>query len=66
MYANSKIDVLHALRTFFRDLQHWEIILWTFDPHIAFRVPRSLRALIGFDPRVLPDQVTAGDPSLRA
>jgi hypothetical protein len=34
MCANSKIDVLHALRTFFRDLQHWEIILWTFDPHM--------------------------------
>jgi integrase len=30
-----------------------------FDPHIAFRVPRSLRALIGFDPRVLPDDVWA-------
>jgi integrase len=59
MRANSKIDVLYALRTFFRDLQHWEIIPRSFDPHIAFRVPRSLRALIGFDPRVLPDDVWA-------
>jgi integrase len=59
MCANSKIDVLYALRTFFRDLQHWEIIPRSFDPHIAFRVPRSLRALIGFDPRVLPDDVWA-------
>jgi hypothetical protein len=59
MCANSKIDVLYALRTFFRDLQHWEIIPRSFDPHIAFRVPRPLRALIGFDPRVLPDDVWA-------
>jgi integrase len=57
--ANSKIDVIYTLRTFFRDLQHWEIIPRAFDPHVAFRVPRSLRALIGFDPRVLPDDVWA-------
>jgi integrase len=57
--ANSKIDVIYTLRTFFRDLQEWEIIPRTFDPHAAFRVPRSLRALIGFDPRVLPDDVWA-------
>jgi integrase len=59
MQANSKVDMLYALRTFFRDLQHWETIPRSFDPHIAFRVPRSLRALIGCDPRVLPDDVWA-------
>ncbi|HEV2278648.1 MAG TPA: tyrosine-type recombinase/integrase [Acidobacteriaceae bacterium] len=59
MGASSKLDVFYALRTFFRDLQHWEIIPRSFDPHIAFRVPRSLQALIGFDPRVLPDDVWA-------
>jgi integrase len=59
MSAGGRISVLYALRTFFRDLQHWEIIPRSFDPHIAFRVPRSLQALIGFDPRVLPDDVWA-------
>jgi integrase len=59
MQANSKVDMLYSLRTFFRDLQHWETIPRSFDPHIAFRVPRSLRALIGSDPRVLPDDVWA-------
>jgi integrase len=59
MQANSKVDMLYALRSFFRDLQHWETIPRSFDPHIAFRVPRSLRALIGCDPRVLPDDVWA-------
>ena len=47
MGASSKLDVFYALRTFFRDLQHWEILPRSFDPHIAFRVPRSLQALIG-------------------
>jgi integrase len=59
MQANSKVDILYSLRTFFRDLQHWEIIPRSFDPHVAFRVPRSLRALIGSDPRVLADDVWA-------
>ncbi len=59
MRAKSKMDVLYSLRTFFRDLQYWEAIPRSFDPHIAFRVPRSLQSLIGFDPRPLPDDVWA-------
>jgi len=59
MSAGGRISVLYALRTFFRDLQHWEIIPRSFDPHITFRVPQSLKALIGCDPRVLADDVWA-------
>lgn len=59
MRAKSKMDVLYSLRTFFRDLQYWEAIPRSFDPHVAFRVPRSLQALVGFDPRVLADDVWA-------
>jgi integrase len=59
MSAGGRISVLYALRTFFRDLQHWETIPRSFDPYIAFRLPRSLQALIGFDPQVLPDDVWA-------
>jgi len=59
MLARSRASVLYSLRTFFRDLQYWETIPRSFDPHIAFRPPRSLLALIGFDPRVLPDDVWA-------
>jgi len=59
MSARTRVGVIYAMRVFFRDLQHWEAIPRSFDPHIAFRVPRSLRALIGFDPQALPDDVWA-------
>jgi integrase len=59
MSAGARMSVLYALRTFFRDLQDWETISRSFDPHMAFRVPRSLQALLGFDPQVLPDDVWA-------
>ena len=59
MLARSKASVLSSLRTFFRDLQYWETIPRSFDPHVAFRLPRSLRALIGTDPRVIADDVWA-------
>jgi integrase len=59
MSAGGRASVLYALRTFFRDLQHWETIPRSFDPHVAFRIPRSLQALIGPDPRILPDDVWA-------
>jgi integrase len=59
LLARSKASILYSLRTFFRDLQYWETIPRSFDPHIAFRPPRSLLALIGFNPRVLPDDIWA-------
>jgi integrase len=48
-----------ALRRFFSDLQEWEWIGRRFDPRRAFALPRSIRALIGPDPRVIADDVWA-------
>lgn len=48
-----------ALRCFFYDLQEWEWIGRRFDPRRAFALPRSIRALIGPDPRVIADEVWA-------
>ena len=59
MSARTRVGVIYAMRTFFRDLQYWEAIPRSFDPHVAFRPPRSLQALIGVNPRVLPDDVWA-------
>ena len=46
-------------RAFFRDLQEWEWIPRRFDPAKALGAPRSLRALIGPDPRVIADEIWA-------
>ena len=46
-------------RAFFRDLQEWEWIPRRFDPARALSTPRSLRALIGPDPRVIADDIWA-------
>ena len=46
-------------RAFFRDLQEWEWIPRRFDPARALSTPRSLRALIGPDPRVIADGIWA-------
>ena len=48
-----------ALRRFFCDLQEWEWIERRFDPRRAFALPRSIRALIGPNPRVIADEVWA-------
>ena len=50
---------LSALRTFFRDLQDWGLIARRFDPHRCFTAPRTLRALIQPNPRVIADDVWA-------
>jgi integrase len=55
----SKASQIWALRRFFYDLQEWEWIGRHFDPRRAFEVPRSLRALIGPDPRVISDEIWA-------
>jgi integrase len=55
----SKAQLIWSLRTFFRDLQEWEWIERRFDPRRAFALPRSIRALIGPDPRVISDEVWA-------
>lgn len=59
MNAGTRIQTLYMLRTFFRDLQQWEVIARRFDPYAAFRPPRSLRSLVSFSPRILADDVWA-------
>jgi integrase len=55
----SKAHLIWSLRTFFRDLQEWEWIDRRFDPRRAFALPRSIKTLIGPDPRVISDEVWA-------
>lgn len=57
--ARYKDRLLYALRTFFLDCQEWQWIGRRFDPHRCFATPRSIRALIGPDPRVIEDDVWA-------
>src|SRR5436305_12740660 len=55
----TKSSYLRMARAFFRDLQEWEWIPRRFDPARALGAPRSLRALIGPDPRVIADDIWA-------
>ncbi len=55
----SKAAALAALRTFFGDLQEWEWMARRFDPLRAFATPRSIRALIGPEPRPIADDIWA-------
>jgi site-specific recombinase XerD len=57
--ARSKAALIGALRTFFCDLQEWEWIERRFDPRRALALPRSIKALIAPDPRVIADEVWA-------
>lgn len=50
---------LAALRVFFRECQEWGWITRRFDPRRSFGTPRSVRALIGPDPRTISDDVWA-------
>jgi hypothetical protein len=59
MAVNTRIQSLYTLRRFFSDLQQWDIIPRRFDPYNAFRVPRSVQALVERNPRVLADDVWA-------
>jgi integrase len=55
----SKATVIRSLRLFFRDLQEWGWCPRSFDPQRALATPRSIRGLIGPDPRVLADELWA-------
>jgi hypothetical protein len=55
----TKAHMLMASRTFFRDCQEWEWIPRRFDPARVLTVPRSVRALLGTNPRVIADEVWA-------
>jgi hypothetical protein len=55
----TKSGYLKVPRAFFRDLHEWEWIPRRFDPAHALRTPRSVRALMGPDPRVIADDIWA-------
>ncbi len=57
--ARTKATQLAVLRTFLRDCQEWGWIPRHFDPMRVLRTPRTMRALIGPDPRVIADDVWA-------
>jgi integrase len=54
-----KRHVLAALRAFFLDCQEWGWIPRRFDPRRALATPRSIRTLIGANPRVIGDDIWA-------
>jgi integrase len=55
----AKMHHIAAMSAFFRDCQEWGWLPRRFDPRRCFAVPRSIRALIGPDPRVLADDIWA-------
>lgn len=55
----AKSGYLKVPRAFFRDLHEWEWIPRRFTPAHALRTPRSVRALMGPDPRVIADDIWA-------
>lgn len=57
--ARSKDSYLGSLRQFFRDAQEWGWIARRFNPARALATPRSVKALIGPNPRVIADHIWA-------
>ena len=57
--ARTKNAQLSAMRVFFQDSQEWDWIPRYFDPRRCFATPRSIRALIAPDPRVIADDIWA-------
>jgi hypothetical protein len=52
-------DMLSTIKRFFQDFQEWEWIPRRFDPGLCFVVPRSVKSLIGPNPRVIADDIWA-------
>jgi integrase len=59
LLPRTKSGLLAGARQFFRDCQEWGWVPRRFDPARALATPRSIRALIGPDPRVIADDVWA-------
>lgn len=59
LQASSVAQSLSAMRRFFRDCQEWRWIGLRFDPGRVFRTPRTIRAKIGPQPRIIADDVWA-------
>jgi integrase len=55
----AKVQMIYALRRFLQDCQEWEWIGRQFDAGRVLRTPRSLKALIGPEPRVIDDTMWA-------
>lgn len=55
----SKAGILRAARTFFADCHEWGWVSVSFHPARALATPRSVRSLIGPDPRIIADDVWA-------
>jgi hypothetical protein len=59
LLPRSKDKLIGVMRAFFRDCQEWEWIPRRFDPGRLFATPRSIKALIGPDPRTISDDIWA-------
>ena len=59
LLPRTKAHLIWAPRRFFNDIQEREWIERRFDARRAFRLPRSIAALIGPEPRVIADDVWA-------
>lgn len=57
--AATKEGLLRGTRSFFCDAQEWEWLPRHFDPVRTLRTPKSIRSLIGPDPRVVDDNIWA-------
>ena len=55
----AKAHLFSTMRMFFRDCQEWEWIPRRFDPVRCFATPRSIKALVGPDPRIIADDIWA-------
>jgi len=55
----TKASHLAVIRAFFHDCQEWGWIPRRFHPNRAFELPRTVRNLLGPNPRVLADDVWA-------
>src|SRR3989454_5003914 len=55
----AKAHLFSTMRMFFRDCQEWEWIPRRFDPLRCFATPRSIKALVGPDPRIIADDIWA-------
>ena len=49
----AKQSLLSSVRTFFRDLQEWELIPRRFDPKRTLATPPAIAKLVGPDPRII-------------
>lgn len=57
--ARTKERQLGSMRQIFRDSQEWGWLKVGFNPDRAFATPRSIKAMIGPDPRTIADDVWA-------